>query len=178
MGLTVLLSVIIIFANLVVDILYGVPRSAHAGGADLMVANPDRHPRTKGSSSERRDRPASGGPIRQTNLWKDAWRRYMRNKGAVVAGVVFVLLLLYCLFVPDLLAVRPERGQLREANQNPSLAHPFGTDKFGRDLFTRTALGGRVSIGIGFGATFAILVDRRRLRLDLGLRRRQARQRA
>ena len=29
---------------------------------------------------------APGAPIRQSNLWKDAWRRYIRNKGAVVAG--------------------------------------------------------------------------------------------
>src|SRR5918999_1614923 len=43
------------------------------------------------------------------------------------------------------------------ANQTPSLEHPLGTDKFGRDLFTRTALGGRVSIGIGFAATIIIL---------------------
>jgi oligopeptide transport system permease protein len=43
------------------------------------------------------------------------------------------------------------------AYQGPSWSHPFGTDQFGRDLFTRAALGGRISIGIGFGATLAIL---------------------
>jgi ABC-type dipeptide/oligopeptide/nickel transport system permease subunit len=58
---------------------------------------------------------------------------------------------------PDHLALRPERGRLLAANENPSLAHLFGTDKFGRDLFVRTALGGRVSMLIAFGATFAIL---------------------
>ncbi|HVS86516.1 MAG TPA: ABC transporter permease, partial [Gaiellaceae bacterium] len=41
---------------------------------------------------------------------------------------------------------------------SPSLSHPFGTDEFGRDLFLRTALGGRISIGIGFVATFAIML--------------------
>src|SRR5205814_9915025 len=44
------------------------------------------------------------------------------------------------------------------AYQNPSWSHPFGTDQFGRDLFLRTALGGRVSIGIGFAGTVAIMV--------------------
>ena len=52
----------------------------------------------------------------------------------------------------------PDEINFALANQTPSLEHPFGTDKFGRDLFTRTALGGRVSILIGFGATLAILL--------------------
>ena len=32
----------------------------------------------------------SGGPIRQSSLWKDAWRRFRRNRRRTVAGVVFV----------------------------------------------------------------------------------------
>jgi oligopeptide transport system permease protein len=40
----------------------------------------------------------------------------------------------------------------------PSLEHPFGTDQYGRDLFTRVAAGGQISILIGFVATIAILV--------------------
>jgi oligopeptide transport system permease protein len=102
--------------------------------------------------------PASGAPIKQSNLWKDAWRRYVRNKGAVIAGGVFVLVLLYCLIWP---IVSPYTGievDFTQAKQGPSLEHPLGTDKFGRDLFTRTAEGGRVSIMIGFGATLAILL--------------------
>ena len=49
------------------------------------------------------------------------------------------------------------RSTSRSPTRRPSLEHPFGTDKFGRDLFTRTAIGGRVSIAIAFGATLAIL---------------------
>ena len=43
---------------------------------------------------------AAGAPIRQSNLWIDAWRRYIRNRGAVVAAVVFALIVLYCLLWP------------------------------------------------------------------------------
>jgi oligopeptide transport system permease protein len=99
----------------------------------------------------------AGAPITQTNLWRDAWHRYLQNKGAVVAAAVFVLVLLYCLLVPIFSPYDPDAVSFADANLNPSLAHPFGTDKFGRDLFTRTALGGRVSILIAFGATFVIL---------------------
>jgi len=99
----------------------------------------------------------AGAPIRQSNLWKDAWRRYLRNRGAVVAGSVFVLVVLYCIFAPIFSPYDPDKIDFAIASQTPTWDHPLGTDKFGRDLFTRTALGGRVSIMIGFGATLAIL---------------------
>ena len=102
--------------------------------------------------------PASGAPIRQSNLWKDAWRRYIRNRGAVVAGSVFLLVLVYCVAWPVVSSYSGNEVDFAIAKQGPSASHPFGTDKFGRDLFTRTAEGGRVSILIGFGATLAILL--------------------
>jgi oligopeptide transport system permease protein len=102
--------------------------------------------------------PAAGAPVRQSNLWKDAWHRYIRNRAALVAGAVFVLLLLYCLIWPVISPYDPNDVQFSEARQGPSLEHPLGTDTFGRDLLTRTALGGRISIGIGFAATFVILL--------------------
>lgn len=104
------------------------------------------------------DRGTAGTPLRQTNLWLDAWYRYIRNRGALVSGVVFVLLLLYCLLAPIISPYDPYRPNFPISNQGPSWSHPFGTDLFGRDLFTRAALGGRVSIGIGFVATFVILL--------------------
>jgi oligopeptide transport system permease protein len=101
---------------------------------------------------------AAGAPIRQASLWRDAWRRYVRNKGAVVAGAIFILIVLYAVFVPIFSPYDPDKVDFAQAYLRPSLEHPFGTDQFGRDLFTRTALGGRVSILIGIGAAAAILV--------------------
>jgi oligopeptide transport system permease protein len=101
--------------------------------------------------------PVAGAPIRQTNLWKDAWYRYVRNRAAVLAGAVFVLLLLYCLVWPELSPHDPYDVEFSEARQGPSLQHPLGTDTFGRDLLVRTALGGRISIAIGFAATIVVL---------------------
>jgi oligopeptide transport system permease protein len=101
---------------------------------------------------------AAGAPIRETSLWRDAWYRYIRNKGAVVAGVVFVVMVLWCLIWPIISPYDPNEINFAERGQSPSLAHPFGTDTFGRDMFTRAAIGGRVSIGIGFAATIVILL--------------------
>jgi oligopeptide transport system permease protein len=100
---------------------------------------------------------AAGAPIRQSSLWQDAWRRYLRNRAAVAAGAIFVLMLVWCVITPLVSPHDPNRVYYADAYQGPSWSHPFGTDQFGRDLFTRAALGGRISIGIGFGATLAIL---------------------
>ena len=100
----------------------------------------------------------AGAPIRQASLWRDAWRRYLRNKGAVVAGIVFILIVLYAVLVPIFSPYDPNKVDFTLAYISPNLEHPFGTDQFGRDLFTRTALGGRVSILIGIGAALFILV--------------------
>jgi oligopeptide transport system permease protein len=102
--------------------------------------------------------PGAGMPVRQSSLWRDARRRFMRNKGAVVAATIFLLVLAFCIFVPIFSPYDPNEVNFQDAYLPPSLAHPFGTDQFGRDLFTRVALGGRISIMIGFAATFVILV--------------------
>ena len=101
----------------------------------------------------------AGTPTRrEANLWRDAWYRYIRNKGALVAGAIFILMVLWCIFWPMISPYDPNEIDFANKNASPTLAHPFGTDSFGRDLFTRAALGGRVSIGIGFAATFVILI--------------------
>jgi oligopeptide transport system permease protein len=110
----------------------------------------------------------AGAPVRQSSLWRDAWRRYRRNRGAFVAGAIFVLLLLYCYLVPgfwkipgiwtSLADIDPYAVEFGEARESPSWDHPLGTDRFGRDMLARTALGGQVSIQIGFAATIVILL--------------------
>jgi oligopeptide transport system permease protein len=99
----------------------------------------------------------AGAPVRQTSLWRDAWYRYRANKAALVAGALFILLVLYCIFAPIFSPYDPNEVDFSQAYEPISWAHPLGTDQFGRDLFTRTALGGRISIGIGFAATIAIM---------------------
>jgi oligopeptide transport system permease protein len=111
-------------------------------------------------------RPAAVGPgpedagaaIRQSSLWRDAFHRYTRNRAAVLAGTVFLLVTAYCVVAPIASPYDPDEVDFSLAYQRPSLDHPLGTDQFGRDLFTRAALGGRISIGIGFAATIAILL--------------------
>jgi oligopeptide transport system permease protein len=100
----------------------------------------------------------AGELARPSGFWRDAVRRYVRHRAAVIAAVVFAAVLAACLIVPVVSPHDPYAVDFGEAYRSPSVEHPFGTDQFGRDLFTRAALGGRISIGIGFAATIAILV--------------------
>jgi oligopeptide transport system permease protein len=100
----------------------------------------------------------AGAPVKTSSLWRDAWYRYIRNRGAVIAGAVFLGLLVYCIVWPIISPYDPYEVDFSQRSEGPSLQHPFGTDQFGRDLFTRTALGGQISIGIGFAATLVILI--------------------
>ena len=167
MGLTVLLAMIVIIANMVVDILYGIldPRTREAHGDVVDAAGARRRPRAAPPRKERRYptppdgvQTDAGAPIRASSLWRDAWYRYIRNRAAVIAGVGIPGARRLLPDLADRLTVRSVRGGLLAGGATaPSLAHPFGAEQVGRDLFTRTALGGRVSIGIGFAATFVIL---------------------
>jgi oligopeptide transport system permease protein len=102
----------------------------------------------------------AGAPMAQANLWRDAWRRYIQNKGAVIAGAIFVLFALFCLIWPWVSPydIRSDPVNFSQAWDGPSLKHPLGTDQLGKDLLTKLALGGRISIAIGIGATLAILL--------------------
>ena len=72
--------------------------------------------------------------------------------------VLFAVLLLYVVIVPFVSPYDPNAVDFSLAYQKPNIHHFFGTDEFGRDLFVRTALGGRISIGIGFAGTLVIMV--------------------
>ena len=66
-----------------------------------------------------------------------------------------VVLLLAALFSRQLCPYDPDLQNLTEAMKPPGLSHPFGTDRYGRDLLSRVLVGGRTSI---FSALFLVLV--------------------
>ncbi len=92
-----------------------------------------------------------------SSLWRDAWRRLRKNRAAVVSGAIVLVWALLCIFGPPLvellLGYTYDKGVLAYGARPPSLAHPFGTDVHGRDLFTRVLFGGRISLAVGLLAT-------------------------
>ena len=100
--------------------------------------------------------------IQQTegaSLWTDAWRRLAQNRMAVIASVIFGVILVLCLVGPMLFGQHSgEANNLEDAFNKPSSSHWFGTDDLGRDVFVRTLEGGRISLAVGFLATAVSLV--------------------
>ncbi len=108
-------------------------------------------------TAEARGREA-GAALQRASLWRDALWRFSRNRGSVVAAIAFVVMLGFVYITPMVASASPYDVDFSKAYLPVSWAHPFGTDEFGRDLLVRTALGGRVSVQIGFVATIAIMV--------------------
>ena len=67
----------------------------------------------------------------------ELWRNRLASMGAVMVLILFLVALL-----PSLIATHdPVKQNYREMLQGPSAAHYFGTDKFGRDIFSRVVWG-------------------------------------
>ena len=96
--------------------------------------------------------------IRQgTSLWKDAMRRFRKNKFAMVALVLIVMLFLFAFVGPLLSPYQYDQFNAGQEDQSPNSMHPFGTDRFGRDLLVRNMYGARISLSIGIIAAVLTL---------------------
>lgn len=76
-------------------------------------------------------------------------RRFRRHRLAMSGLVVFLLIVLACVFAPVLAQHDPDSIDLLARNQGPSRDHWFGTDRTGRDTFSRVLYAGRVSLTVG-----------------------------
>ena len=93
------------------------------------------------------------------SLWSDAWRRLRRNRMAVAAAVFLSLLALVSAAAPWLPGLAdPTAQDLAKGAVGPCIAHPFGTDELGRDLFARVVYGGRISLLVGLVGTLVSLL--------------------
>ncbi|EZP78547.1 binding-protein-dependent transporter system inner membrane protein [Parageobacillus genomosp. 1] len=84
------------------------------------------------------------------SLWKEGWRRFRKNKIALVGLGIVVFFILLAIFAPLLAPYDFKEQNLAERLQPPSSEHFFGTDDFGRDIFSRVIYGARISLWVGF----------------------------
>ena len=86
-------------------------------------------------------------------LRADVWRRFKRNRLAMVGLGFLIVLGLIAVFAPLIAPYGMTERASGQFRQPPSADHWFGTDAIGRDLFSRIVYGARVSLRIGFTAT-------------------------
>jgi oligopeptide transport system permease protein len=93
------------------------------------------------------------------SLWIDAWHRLLKNRAAVVSGIIMAVLVLLVVFGPLLLPWEADFTDWDHTSTPPSLetGHWFGTDAVGRDILVRTLEGGRISLLVGLVATLVSL---------------------
>ena len=85
--------------------------------------------------------------------------RFLQNKTFVVFSILALCIILAAIFAPFITGgVDPLKGSLMDALLPPCKEHIFGTDKMGRDLFTRIIYGARASLSATFGVVALIFV--------------------
>lgn len=102
---------------------------------------------------------AAGETVSSRGFWADAWRRLRRNRAAMTAGTLIVLITLLAFVGPllsphDYDAIDWDHMAVGLGGPND---HWLGTDRLGRDLYVRTLHGVQISLQIGLLATLVSL---------------------
>ena len=87
--------------------------------------------------------------MKKNNFYSESFQRFCKNKVAVVSALILISLIVICFIAPLITSYDPEKQVLSERLLSPSLKHWWGTDQYGRDIFTRCVYGCRVSLSVG-----------------------------
>lgn len=95
-----------------------------------------------------------------TSLWSSGWSRFRRNRAGMAGAVIVLCLYMIALLAPVISPCDPvQHGDLPAMRHNPpSVAHPLGTDKFGRDVMSRVFYGSRISLTVSLLAVVIAVV--------------------
>ncbi|WP_144533789.1 ABC transporter permease [Bacillus pumilus] len=87
---------------------------------------------------------------RSQSLILESMKLFFQHKLAVIGSVIVFLFLILAIFAPLIAPFGINEQSLGERFSTPSAAHWFGTDDFGRDIFSRVVHGARISLWVGF----------------------------
>ncbi|ARK21133.1 ABC transporter permease [Sporosarcina sp. P26b] len=93
-----------------------------------------------------------------TGPWREAWVGFRKSKVAVVGAVIVIFFILLALFGPLVTKEGINEQLMTDRLQPPSSEYWFGTDDFGRDIFSRIIHGARISLTVGFFSVVGSIV--------------------
>lgn len=95
---------------------------------------------------------------KKSGPWREVWRRLKQNKSAIFGLIVILTLIFVAIFADQIAPYGYDDQNLRARFQTPNGDHWFGTDNFGRDIFSRIIYGAQVSLKVGLLAVGIALI--------------------
>lgn len=84
--------------------------------------------------------------------WREGWKNFKKNKVALIGLLIVVFFILIAFSANFIAPFGYNDQQFKDKLLPPSTKHWFGTDDFGRDIFSRVIYGARISLTVGFSS--------------------------
>lgn len=110
------------------------------------------------STNNQLQRPLEPVEEKAVSPWLEAWRSFRKNKLAVLGTLIVLFFILLAIFAPVIAPQGINEQNFEKRLLAPSSEHWFGTDDFGRDIFSRVVHGARISLWVGFLAVTGSIV--------------------
>ncbi|NKJ04222.1 ABC transporter permease [Rhizobium sp. SG741] len=78
-------------------------------------------------------------------------RRLFGNRAMLFGAIILLVVILAAILAPWIAPYAPNKLSIVNKLKGPSMAHIFGTDEFGRDIFSRAIFAGRISLLVSLG---------------------------
>jgi len=95
---------------------------------------------------------------KKSGPWREVWKRLKKNHLAMIGMFVILAIIVTAIIAPWIIPYDYAKQDSHAVLQFPSAGHWFGTDNFGRDIFSRVLYGGRYTLAIGFGCMTATML--------------------
>lgn len=99
----------------------------------------------------------TNSPKKSLSPWAIARRKFLKNKLAMISLIFLTLIAIVSFLAPFITTADVSRINIGQMSLEPSSKHWLGTDKAGRDVFTRLLYGGRISLLVGISCTFFVI---------------------
>ncbi|KGX90701.1 peptide ABC transporter permease [Pontibacillus halophilus JSM 076056 = DSM 19796] len=109
-------------------------------------------------STKNQTHTASSKPKKSKSPWAIARRKFFHNKLAMTSLIFLLVVSILSFLAPYITTTDISRVNIGQMSLSPSSDHWLGTDKSGRDVFTRLLYGGRVSLYVGIASTALIML--------------------